>query len=229
VSEDRREAVRISGTVVEVSDPPPSRTTIEIEPATDHVRDVPGWCVLDVAGTRVRVQEIRRMVGESTRTHAGPWRDVAPHSGLAADLALPYRKAEVDIVELVCGDVVEIYGEVVERTQGDASYRETPPTAIRTIKGLVVARGADAEAAVVRGIAALYPPARRALAGKRPEPRTYDPGHWQRPLEGLDFVFSGAFLVVAIFTLVVWGTDTSPFVIGCLAAAFVAVAMIHEF
>ena len=48
----------MSGTVVEVSDPPPSRTTIDIEPATDHVRDVPGWCVLDVAGTRVPTRVI---------------------------------------------------------------------------------------------------------------------------------------------------------------------------
>ena len=227
MAEDRGEAVRLAGTVVEVSDPPFGSTTVTIE-GDRFGRDESGWLVVDVEGRRVRIDaEGAKAVGDATTEASGAWRELRDRTKLSPEIAPPFKPAKLVAIEPAVGDRVEIYGEVAERGfDDDGAYRDAPSTSLKRVRASVVARGDKAADTLTRALATLHPPKTRAT--KRRDPRRDDPGSpMNRPPAG-EYVVSAGFAAAAVFTLATWGVASEPVAIGFAACAVVTRPMRTE-
>jgi hypothetical protein len=195
---DRGEAVRLAGTVLEVSSPAFASTSVTIDGKRfDHRQ--PGWLVVDVGGQRVRIDaDDATAVGQPSFEATGAWRELRDRTKLSPDIAPPFKPASLVHVEPAIGERIEVYGEVAERAlAGEQGYRDAPEVRLRRVRASVVARGDGADAALVRAVAARHPPKQRAAA-KRADPRRSDPGNpLNRPPLG-EYVLSAGLAAAAL-------------------------------
>jgi hypothetical protein len=215
---DRGEAVRLAGVVREVSSPPPTVWELQPEDGKAERREQAGWLTVEVDGRAVRVEtDAAWLVGDGT-TDKGAWRDLDAQAGgrFGAGQA-PFTKAKLRVVALAVGDPVEVYGEVVERRfDDDGAFREAPTASLGRVRGLVVARGADATAELTRAIARRYPPAQRPAAAKPPDPRLGDPGSPRHRPPPIEWAWSGGLVAGAILAAAFWHASVA---IGLVASA----------
>lgn len=223
---DRGEAVRLAGVVREVSSPAPTTWLLQPEGGPVERREDAGWASVEVDGRAVRVEtEGACLVGDA-HTSKGAWRELdAAAGGRFGAGRAPFTPARLTITTLAAGDPVEVYGEVVERRfDDDGALREAPTTSLARVRALIVARGDDAAGELTRAIARRYPPARREVTRRPPDPRRGDPGSPLHHPPAPHWIPSAVLALFAIFAGYLGGTRI-PYA-GVVAVGLAAAALV---
>lgn len=197
-SVDRREAVRLTGRVVEVRHPP--RRWFARAGAQQDVRGEAGVVVVDVDGATVTVELAADALDDDGEAHAGSWGELVEQHRppWPASWAPAFERATLRVATVVVGDALEVYGEALERGfADDGGPRDAPVERLRRVRGLVAATGADRVARVRRRVEDRFPPAQRPAApswserrarrraARRADPRAKDPSTAQHPQDPL--------------------------------------------